>query len=136
MNGICKLTVFAAAICGAAFGAASDVDVKSFGLVDETTFDDVRSWRLTDAGLNLVASDGRLAWQMRPQGRVRKGRFSLRHSPNAKGTFCGRPLSPTGLTEIEVGEFDCKTLVLDAAAPITLTELSFDSEKAAREFSR
>ena len=65
---------------------------------------------------------------MQTHGRVRKGRFSLRHSPNAKGTFCGRPLSPTGLTEIEVGEFDCKTLVLDATAPITLTELSFFGE--------
>ena len=106
----------------------SKVDLKTFGLVDETTFDDVRAWRLADTGLNLVADRGRLSWQMRPQGRVRKGRFSLRHSPNAKGTFCGRPLSPRGLTEMEVGEFDCKTLVLDATAPITLTELSFFGE--------
>ncbi|MBQ2632214.1 MAG: hypothetical protein IJG13_21255 [Kiritimatiellae bacterium] len=106
----------------------SKVDLKSFGLVDETTFDDVRAWRLADTGLNLVAGRGRLSWQMRPQGRVRKGRFSLRHSPNAKGTFCGRPLSPRGLTEMDVGEFDCKTLVLDATAPITLTELSFFGE--------
>ena len=108
------------------------VDLKRFDLVDETEFDDVRAWRLSDAGLNLVKAGGRLAWRMRPQGHVRKGRFSLRHSPGAKGSFCGRPLSPDGLTTVDAGEFDCKTLVLDAAAPLTLTELSFFGEGEGR----
>ena len=110
----------------------SKVDLKAFDLVDETEFDDVRAWRLSDAGLNLVKAGGRLAWRMRPQGHVRKGCFALRHSPGAKGSFCGRSLSPNGLTTVDVGEFDCKTLELDATAPLTLTELSFFGEGEGR----
>ena len=104
------------------------VDLRSFNLVRETMFEDVCAWRLTDQGLSLVGEEGRLAWWMFSSGEIRKGRYTLRHSPGAKGTFGGGPLSPDGVTTREAKAFDDKKLVLNAAGPIVLKSLEFTGE--------
>ena len=110
------------------------ISLKSFDLVKETEFDDVRKWRLGETGLSFVAADGtnlagRLVWRIKPSGRVRKGCFSLRHSPGAKGFFCETPLSASGLTTVVAGGFSStRTLVLETHSAITLAELSFAGE--------
>ena len=104
------------------------VDLCSFGLVRETMFEDVCAWRLTDQGLSLVGAEERLAWWMFSSGSIRKGRYTLRHSPGAKGTFGGVPLSADGVTTIEATAFDDKKLVLNASGPIVLKSLEFKGE--------
>ena len=104
------------------------VDLCSFGLVRETMFEDVCAWRLTDQGLSLVGAEGRLAWWMFSSGSVRRGRYTLRHSPGAKGMFGGVPISADGVTTIEATAFDDKKLVLNASGPIVLKSLEFTGE--------
>ena len=108
--------------------AAARVDLRSFELVHDTEFDDVRAWRLGKDGLALLRERGRLNWRMESPGRIVKGRFSLRHSAGAKGAFCGRPLSPSGLTEVDAAGFSAKLLELEAESPLTLVELAFSGE--------
>ena len=105
--------------------AAARVDLKSFELVHETEFDDVRAWKLTNDGLSLLRERGRLIWRLDSPSRIHKGRLSLRHSQGAKGTFCGRPLSTSGLTEVDAADFDSRLVVLEAKAPLTLHDLAF-----------
>ena len=105
--------------------AAARVDLKSFELVHETEFDDVRAWKLTNDGLSLLRERGRLIWRLDSPSRIHKGRLSLRHSQGAKGTFCGRPLSTSGLTEFDAADFDSRLVVLEAKAPLTLHDLAF-----------
>lgn len=108
--------------------AAARVNLKSFELVHETEFDDVRAWKLGKDGLSLVRERGRLIWRLDAPSRIRKGRFSLRHSQGANGTFCGRPLSPSGLTEVEATDFHSRLVVLEAQSPLTLYELTLSGE--------
>lgn len=104
------------------------VDLKSFDLVRETMFENVRDWILTPSGLSLKAPGGRLAWWMFSSGTIRKGRYTLRHSPGAKGTFGSVQLAPDGMTSVDVRDFGEKKLVLDATSPIVLYSLEFAGE--------
>ena len=108
--------------------AAARVDLKSFELVHETEFNDVRAWRLGKDGLSLVRERGRLIWRLDAPSRIRKGRFSLSHSQGANGTFCGRPLSPSGITEVDAADFRSRLVVLEAKAPLTLYDLTLTGD--------
>lgn len=108
--------------------AEGRVDLTSFGLVRETMFENVHYWRLTPEGLSLVGADSALAWWMFSSGVIRRGRYTLRHSPGAKGTFGGRPLSPDGVTVVEADTFGEKKLVLRATAPLVLKSLEFSGQ--------
>ena len=108
--------------------AKAKVDLGRFSLTKETTFGDVRAWKLTDRGLELAAKAGGLSWNMCTVGEARGGRLTLRHSAGAKGRFCGRELSADGVTEVECGAFDARPAILEAEAPIVLKEISFDGE--------
>ena len=108
--------------------AEGRIDLRSFGLVRETMFENVRAWQLTPDGLALVGAEGRLAWWMFSSGKVRKGCYTLCHSTGAKGTFGGMPLSADGVTTIEATAFDDKKLVLNASGPIVLKSLEFKGE--------
>ena len=70
-------------------------------IVRETMFENVRDWTLTPSGLSLKAESGLLAWWMFSSGTLRKGRYTLCHSPGAKGTFGGTRLSPIVLHSLE-----------------------------------
>ena len=113
--------------------AAARVNLKSFELVHETEFDDVHAWKLGNDGLSLLRERGLLVWRLESPGRIRRGRFALRHSKGARGTFCGRPLSPTGLTEFAAEGFNSRLLVLEGKSPLALCDLTFagDGEYAA-----
>ena len=107
---------------------AARVDMKSFELVHETEFDDVRAWRLGKDGLALQRERGRLVWRLESPGRIARGRIALRHSPGARGTFCGRPLSPEGLTEVDSARSTSMLLELEAESPTTLFDLTLSGE--------
>ena len=104
------------------------VNLTKFDLVRETMFEDVRNWVLTPSGLSLKSARGRLAWWMFSSGTLRKGRYTLRHTPGAKGTFGGVPLSSDGVTVVEARDFGEKKLVLDAESPVVLRSLEFEGE--------
>ena len=108
--------------------AEGRIDLRSFGLVRETMFENVRAWQLTSDGLTLVGAEGRLAWWMFSSGKVRKGCYTLCHSTGAKGSFGGVPLSADGVTTVEATAFDDKKLVLNASGPIVLKSLEFKGE--------
>ena len=61
-------------------------------------------------------------------GTLRRGHYTLRHSPGAKGTFGGTRLSPDGVTRVEARDFGEKKLVLCAESPVVLHSLEFDGE--------
>lgn len=108
--------------------SSGKVDLKRFDLVRETMFENVRDWILTPSGLSLKAESGRLAWWMFSAGTLRRGHYTLRHSPGAKGTFGGMRLSPDGVTRVEARDFGEKKLVLCAESPVVLHSLEFDGE--------
>ena len=104
------------------------VDLKSFYLTDTTTFDNVRNWRLEKGGLALLGERGALSWTLQSVGKVEKGMFTLRHSKDAKGFFCGIPLSADGVTVVPDGSFHTRHVALEANSPIRLDELVFEGE--------
>ena len=104
------------------------VDLKSFYLTDATTFDNVRNWRLEKGGLALLGERGALSWTLKSVGKVEKGMFTLRHSKNAKGSFCGIPLSADGVTVVHDGGFHTRHIALEAISPICLDELVFEGD--------
>ena len=108
--------------------AAARVDLRSFELVHDTEFDDVRAWRLGKDGLALLRESGRLNWRMESPGRIVNGRFLLRHSTGAKGTFCGKPLSSSGLTEVDADGCSSRLLELVAESPLTIAELTLSGK--------
>lgn len=104
------------------------VDLRSFELVRETMFDDVRRWRLSKAGLELVAESGSLSWRLQAQGRVTDGVLTVRHSPGAKGTLCGKALSADGVTRVELEGFRSRVVTFVAEGPVILESAGFEGK--------
>jgi len=104
------------------------VDLKSFELVRETRFDDVRNWKLTKDGLTLLGTGGTLEWNLVPSGDVTEGTFVLNHDKSAKGTFGGVALSPSGETRVAVKAFREQRISLVVEGPITLASIAFEGK--------
>ena len=106
----------------------SHVDLKSFELVRETLFDDVRNWRLTEKGLELMGNEGCLVWKLDSVSKIKGGTIVLSHTPGAKGIFAGEPLSETGITRVKLGCFRSRTVALRCTSPVTLETVAFRGE--------